>query len=371
MKGELQSALPRLAAINPYRTTDLDAARAHISALFVPHTLDVVGRDQALDVCISRARVEGVCLVYHRHGASVRVRPQLLRDFFLLQIPVRGEAYVTVDQQEIFCSPKQAVMISPTLGVDMRFGQGCEQLIVRVERADLERHLEQQLGRPLGSPLEFVPAVPLGTSGAKEIAALLRFMLSLTDGEGIGSSAFARRHMASLLFSGLLTCLDHNYRDELAGGGARPRPAYIAKAQTFIEQNLGQAIGPEDIAAAVQVSTRALFAGFRVYLNTTPMRYLKERRLHMVQEALANLEPNQASVTTIAMDFGFHHLGHFCAAYQEKFGELPRETLYKVARFSSFGDWKGPAPSQPPAPPAASKAPSERPAAPRRVSEKQ
>jgi hypothetical protein len=161
MHLELSRTLPRLAGFNPYMTNDLDAAREHISQLFVPHRLDIVGRKQSLDVCISRAQIEGVSLVYHRHGACVSVRPQLLRDFFLLQIPIRGEAFVTVDKQEVHCCPNQAVMISPTLGVDMRFGEGCEQLIVRVERKDLEHHLEQQLGRHIELPVEFKPAVPL------------------------------------------------------------------------------------------------------------------------------------------------------------------------------------------------------------------
>lgn len=330
MNVDLVNMLPRLAESQPYLTNDLDEARTHIGSLFVPHELDVLGRNQVLDVCIGRAQIEGVSLIYHRHGASVRVRPQPLRDFFLLQIPIRGEAYVKVDQQEIYCNSRQAVMISPTSGVGMRFGQGCEQLIVRVERTDLERHLEQQLGRPIASPLQFAPAVSLTTTGAREIGSLLQFMtISLTANEGLGRSPMARSNMASLLMSGLLSCLDHNYRDELARSSGRLRPTYIAKAQAYMKEHLRKPISPEDIAAAVHVSTRALFAGFKTYLNTTPMRYLKDLRLEMVRQTLIKYEPEEASVTAIAMDYGFEHLGHFCAAYQKKFGELPRKTLRK------------------------------------------
>lgn len=330
MNSEMLATLPQLANISPYRTDDLDAARAHIGALFVPHHLEVIGRQQVLDVCISCARIEGVALVYHRHGASVRVRPPLLRDFFLLQIPLRGEAEVKIGRHEISCNPRQAFMISPNHEADMRFGQGCEQLIVRIGKSDLERQLERQLGRHIVSPLEFSPAVPLTTAGAQEITSLLRFMTtSLVEKNGICSSGIARSHMVSLLMSGLLTCLDHNYREELAnGGGRRVKPAYVAKAQEYMKQNIGQAIGPEEVAAAVRVSTRALFVGFKNHLNTTPMRYLKDLRLDMVRDTLMNLEPQRASITTVAMDYGFHHLGHFCAAYKERFGEQPRETVH-------------------------------------------
>ena len=328
MNLELSRAPAHLASFNPFTTDDLDAAREHIGTLFVPHRLDIIGPDQVLDVCISKAELEGISLIYHRHGACVRVRPQLLRDFFLLQIPIRGKASVTVDNQEVLCSPEQAVMISPTQGVDMKFDKGCEQLIVQIERTDLERQMEQQLGRRTELPVEFVPAVPLGTSSAKEITSLLRYMtMTLTKPGDICSSTIARKHMASLLISGLINCLDHNYREELVEGKAWPRPAYISKAQEFMRVNYFESIGPADVARAVDVSTRALFAGFRTYLHTTPMRYLKDLRLDMVHQTLCNLEPRRTSVTTIAMNSGFLHLGHFCAAYKQKFGELPHETL--------------------------------------------
>ena len=335
MKLELANTSTQLASFNPYMTTDLDEAREHISALFVPHRLDVVGRNQLLDVHISRAKLAGISLIYHRHGACVSVRPQLLRDFFLLQIPIRGKAFVTVDKQEVHCNPKQAVMISPTLGVEMTFGEGCEQLIVRIEKTDLELQMEQHLGRRLDLPITFTPAVPLDSSSAREITSLLRYMtMTLTETGGISGSSIAKKHMSSLLISALINCLDHNYQEELSEGKALPKPAYITRAQKFMKMNFAEPIGPEDVARAIEVSTRALYAGFKAYLNTTPMRYLKELRLDMVHQALVARDSQRVSVTTIAMNCGFSHLGHFCAAYKQKFGELPHETLshckYKI-----------------------------------------
>jgi AraC-like DNA-binding protein len=322
------SPLAALDGENAYRTSDLEAARQHIGSLFVPHQLDVIGEKQRLDVCVSRARLEGVSLVYHRHGASVRVRPEPFRNFFLLQIPLAGEAIIRLGQQEITCNPTQAVMISPQQGADMRFSSGCEQLIVRIEKCDLERHLQAQLARDLGRPLEFAPAVPLLSPGGQEIKALLHLMTaSLLAGQGMCSSPITRKHMVSLLLSGLLTCLENNYRDEFGQAAREPKPSYIRKAQEFIANNVCEPIGPEEIAAAAQVSARALYAGFQRILNTTPMRYLRQLRLDMVHERLLKSDARRTSVTDVALQLGFQHLGHFCAAYKERFGELPRDTL--------------------------------------------
>ena len=59
MNVERWNSLAALGSAHAYRTTDLDAARQHIGSLFVPHCLDVVGGGQRLDVCVSRARMEG------------------------------------------------------------------------------------------------------------------------------------------------------------------------------------------------------------------------------------------------------------------------------------------------------------------------
>ncbi len=191
--------------------------------------------------------------------------PNRCGDFFLLQIPIRGEAYIKLDNQVLCCNPKQAVMISPNLDVDMRFSAGCEQLIVRIEQCDLERHLEAQLGRCAGEPLEFDPAVSLGTPGAQQITALLQLVVaSVFDGEGICSSPIPRKHLISLLLSGLINCLDHNYRSQLGGGSLRPKPAYISKAEDYIQRNVREAIGPEDIAIAANVRYSRAVCGLRI-----------------------------------------------------------------------------------------------------------
>lgn len=330
MEINLPSVVPGLANADAFRTRDLDAARRHIGDMFAPHDLSIRGRNQHLDVCIAQARIDCISLVYHRHGATVRVRPDKLKHFYLLQVPIRGTAEVTIDNQLIHCDPQLAVMISPTLGVDMQFEADCEQLIVRIERANLEHRLEQELARPLGRPLEFSPAVGLSTVNSRQLLDMLGLMTtSLTNPAGIASTAIGRRQMTSLFLSGLLYCLDHNYREELSGLDGAQSPAYIRKARRFMAENLKEAITPEDVAAAVGVSARALFAGFKTALGTTPMRYLKDLRLTAVHDRLSQLEPGEQTVTAVAMDYGFDHMGWFCADYKEKFGELPRETLLR------------------------------------------
>lgn len=110
------------------------------------------------------------------------------------------------------------------------------------------------------------------------------------------------------------------------------KPEYVAEAEEYLKGCICRPTAPEFVAAAVRVSSRRLFAGFKTYLNTTPMRYLRDLRLDRVREALTNAASHRTLITDVAMDCGFRHLGRFDAAYKERFGEQPRETLRKRQR---------------------------------------
>lgn len=332
-----RAATCRLASRNPYRTHDLDAARRHISELFKPHDLSVVGKNQAIDVCVGGVNLKNISLLYHRHGAHVSVVPEKLDEFFLLQIPVRGEARVRVDDDEVLCSPIQGVMISPTRSVEMEFMPGCEQFILRVDRSYFTHFFEQQLSRPLRRPLEFTPSVPLDNCRGQKVLSVLRYLVDAFGSEEDPEyPPFVIRNMASLLVSTLVSSLDHNYQSELLQEKHTLVPSHVKRAQRFMEESANASITPEDVALAVNTSPRALFAAFQRYLGTTPMRYLKNLRLDKAHQRLLQDDPSLVSVTGIALEFGFLHLGHFSAAYKERFGMLPSETVSRRRSEAGF-----------------------------------
>lgn len=56
------------------------------------------------------------------------------------------------------------------------------------------------------------------------------------------------------------------------------------------------------------------------------MQYVREVRLRHVRDRLLKPMPGD-SVTDIAIEHGFPHLGEFATAYKKAFGESPSETL--------------------------------------------
>ena len=70
---------------------------------------------------------------------------------------------------------------------------------------------------------------------------------------------------------------------------------------------------------------RTLLKHFKDHHGVSPMHHWRNRRFARVREALQRAR-DDASVTDVAMAWGFYHLGRFAIEYTRRFGESPRDT---------------------------------------------
>ncbi|MGE2727961.1 helix-turn-helix domain-containing protein [Mycolicibacterium vaccae] len=104
-------------------------------------------------------------------------------------------------------------------------------------------------------------------------------------------------------------------------------PRMLRRALDFIHENARYDISIHDIAAAGDVTPRAIQYAFREHLGTTPLEYLRRVRLERAHEELKSADPTRDTVTSIAGRCGFTHPGRFSSAYKEVFGTEPSRTL--------------------------------------------
>ena len=97
-----------------------------------------------------------------------------------------------------------------------------------------------------------------------------------------------------------------------------------------MEAQSGAPVSISDLLMICGCSRSVLFEAFNRYRNHTPMQFLMSRRLEGARSLL--LSGSDQTVTSIAHDCGFRHLGRFAGAYRERFGETPSETLEKNRR---------------------------------------
>ncbi|WP_422073581.1 helix-turn-helix transcriptional regulator [Tranquillimonas rosea] len=113
--------------------------------------------------------------------------------------------------------------------------------------------------------------------------------------------------------------------DPSEGAGASDR-MIVARAEDFLRHCDVSSARLSDVAEAAGVGLRRLQQAFRAVRRQTPREQLVALRLTLARRKLLDTaEPG--SVTVIALDCGFAHLGRFAASYRATYGESPSATL--------------------------------------------
>ena len=115
---------------------------------------------------------------------------------------------------------------------------------------------------------------------------------------------------------------------EAASPAANPVPDTVRSALAFIDAHAAEPICLTDIAAAVQLSPRALQAAFRRHVGTTPLGRLRAVRMARVHADLQSARPGDGqTVSAVVNRWGVSQLSRFARDYKERYGVSPRQTL--------------------------------------------
>jgi TolB-like protein len=106
----------------------------------------------------------------------------------------------------------------------------------------------------------------------------------------------------------------------------RPVPHDVKRALDYMRKSRGRRITMADLVGVSGVAERTLTKHFRAFLGLAPLGYLRRLRLAAVRETLLG-GASGASVTKVATQHGFTHLGRFAVQYHRCFGEAPSATL--------------------------------------------
>ena len=75
------------------------------------------------------------------------------------------------------------------------------------------------------------------------------------------------------------------------------------------------------------ISERTLQRAFRDHYGVSPKAYAKAIHLNKIYKKLINSNPQDTTISEVAGNSGFWHMGQFASDYRRHFGELPSTTL--------------------------------------------
>jgi AraC-like DNA-binding protein len=206
----------------------------------------------------------------------------------------------------------------------MRWSADHAVLCLTIRQGALERHLSRMTGREIGGPIAFTPAMTLGGGGASW-RGVLQTLLDLTE-RASSPPPLVMAELETAVMTTLLVTQPHTYSGVLLSESPAPGGGVVAAATEIMRDQAGARLTVAEIARQVGVSERSLQLSFRRQLGLSPREQLRDLRLDQVRRELLMTGAEEKSVSRIAADWGFVHLGRFAASYRRKFGENPSRT---------------------------------------------
>lgn len=252
-------------------------------------------------------------------------------DYARLQIGLAGSATTTSAGTTSIVDHANSCVTSPGRASVLDYGEGFEQIVLRISVNALKRKLTTLLGISPSAPLAFEPNACADVSADRALRNLLIFTMRQIDECPEGLPPLVMKKLEQAIIATFLTARTHTYSGLLMRESKDAAPWQVRRAEAYIEANWKEPITIEMLSEETGVSVRTLFATFQKSRGYTPMQFAKTVRLKGAQKMLQS-ESRGTSVTGVAFACGFANPGHFAREYRTMFGELPSETLARGKR---------------------------------------
>jgi AraC-like DNA-binding protein len=270
-----------------------------------------------------------VTMAYLDYAVATSVTVPHSTDCYTVHMTSAGHASVNILGETLHITPFFALVISPGMAYTLNLEQDSPQTIVRIEREAMEQQLSRMLGRRLDEPIVFEHVGDLTTDTAARWHGALQILSNeVLSPSSLIQQGFGAGSLEELIISTLLYIQESNYSERLRSRPKQSGRVAVRRSIEYIERHLAEPISLGDIAEYVQMSPRSIQAGFRADLDTTPIAFIRDRRLDAVRRSLLAAVPGEGvNVTDAASRWGFTHLGNFSMVYRQRFGESPSQTL--------------------------------------------
>lgn len=272
-------------------------------------------------------------LVYLQWSGRQRLTRTQSPDLYILYLPLDGKIEERINRHELAqSSPQCAHVFSPEQFLEGRLPSRGQGISVCLPKALVLAEWQKLAAKPLPNSLEFQVALNLDTAQGKSLKELVWFLWHQSHHESV-----LLPQLEGVLVSGLLQHHAHTYATEWRSPARLLGEDQLKTAQAFILANLENPITIGDIAQAVETSARSLQRSFAKYCDCTPKQFLTNARLDAIHTQLQRGIAPQ-TIADLMNQYQFSSFGRCSHQYQERFGELPSETLRCASGRSSTAE---------------------------------
>jgi AraC-like DNA-binding protein len=307
---------------------DVDQARLVLNHYFYTMDVEVLSRPPAWTASFAVGGDDAVTVGDLHFGMDVRIHAGELGAYHV-NLPLAGTMafHQGRGENQLATAASAGVFLPTGDTVVDRWEGDCRIIAVKIGRAELENQLSRMLDAPVRGPIDLSAGLDVTQGAGAAWARLARMVAADTSEAGLTLHPVVGARLRETLVSGLLTATGHRYRDAME----RHRPALAApgairRVVEAMRAQPGRPFTVADLAAIAGVGVRSLQQSFQRYVGMPPMTYLRQLRLGLVHEELRLARPG-TTVAQVAYRYGFTHPSRFAAAYRQRYGSSPSDTL--------------------------------------------
>lgn len=254
------------------------------------------------------------------YGISATVTTPKLEKSYHLQMVSEGSGAVRYKRKEIELKPGMAMIVPPNVEAEFYYSPNCTKLLLKIPDELMRRSCLMEFGHTPRSGVEFEQmALNLGANST-----FLKIIeLIYLESQGRGGLLMPSFDPLKMFFGARLLELFPNNLDRPSGD--RINEEFFSIVDGYIESHIFDDIRPDQLAAYCQITQRTLYNRFCVGKGLAPSAYIKQKKMMHVHKLI--MGGGERSVTKIALNLGFSHLGRFAADYKRMFGVLPSSAL--------------------------------------------
>ena len=308
------------------RTDDVEEAQRIVSDIYEPHRLKVAAW-RALDAKMNAVQVGSLTLGYLTYQQPAQIDLPANGKWYHVNVLLRGTTSAKRSDGQVRPRARGNVasVFLPHLDHAIDWGPDTAQLAIRIPKDSVEERFRQLAGADAGSQIEFDAELDLGSPAGRSLLQVLNFATDEYNHGGVFAQVNrAATQIESLLLTSLLYAGSGTYKTLLLREH-KADSKLSAEVKAYIHDHARSLPTIADLSRFAGVSARTLQQRFRESEGCGPIEYLRRVRLEGARHEMKTAEPGR-TVSEIATDWGFFHLGRFSAEYKIAFGELPSST---------------------------------------------
>ena len=239
-------------------------------------------------------------------------------DKLCISVPTRGHQTFRFGTRTFTCAPGQvAIFPEEEFRSTLHEGFGGYTFVTsRQHLADLLGPQSTEAGNDLR--LGFEASANRDFSDFLRVVHFVGHLLNSPDQSASGRNR-TLSELENLIKTALIVAVEKPVRHPASRG-------HVEAAKDYIYQHLSEPLSVPEIAAAAGCGVRSLQMAFQRDENTTVTDYVARVRLERAF-ALLSTAGDDRTVTSIALECGFSHLGRFGQKFRQVYGQTPGEVL--------------------------------------------